>query len=101
MALYMPTNITPSTLGDIGNGVVDAWDGITVSWQVNGQDALVAFEIKIMQNSESSTVLFDTGRISDGCPFYGRDASGNVHLFSYQIPYSSLAALAASVTPSV
>lgn len=92
MALYMPTNITPSTLGDIGNGVVDAWDGITVSWQVNGQDALVAFEIKIMQNSESSTVLFDTGRISDGCPFYGRDASGDVQLFSYQIPYSSLAA---------
>lgn len=92
MALYMPTNITPSTLGNIGNGVVDAWDGITVSWQVNGQDALVAFEIKIMQNSESSTVLFDTGRISDGCPFYGRDESGDVHLFSYQIPYSSLAA---------
>lgn len=92
MALYMPTNITPSTLGDIGNGVVDAEDGIAVSWRVNGQDALVAFEIKIMQNSESSTVLFDTGRISDGCPFYGRDESGDVRLFSYQIPYSSLAA---------
>lgn len=92
MALYMPTNITPSTLGDIGNGVVDAEDGIAVSWQVNGQDALVAFEIKIMQNSESSAVLFDTGRISDGCPFYGRNESGDVRLFSYQIPYSSLAA---------
>ena len=92
MALFMPTNITPSTLGALGNGTVDAARDMTVTWQVDGQNAMTAFEIKIYANTPDSTQLYDTGRRTDGCPFYGRDAGGDVVFFSYTIPASALAA---------
>ena len=34
--LYQPTNISPSMAGALGNGVIDANNSLTVSWQVNG-----------------------------------------------------------------
>lgn len=92
MALFMPTNITPSTLGALGNGTVDAARDMTVTWQVDGQNAMTAFEIKIYANTPDSTQLYDTGKKTDGCPFYGRDAGGDVVFFSYTIPASALAA---------
>lgn len=92
MALFMPTNITPSTLGALGNGTVDAAQDLTVSWQVDGQNAMTAFEIKIMANTAESATLYDTGKRTDGCPFYGRDAMGNVVFFAYTIAKSALAA---------
>ena len=54
MALFMPTNITPSTLGALGNGTVDASQNMTVTWQVDGQNAMTAFEIKILANTAES-----------------------------------------------
>lgn len=92
MALFMPTNITPSTLGALGSGTVDAAQDLTVSWQVDGQNAMTAFEIKIMANTAESATLYDTGKRTDGCPFYGRDAMGNVVFFAYTISKSALAA---------
>lgn len=92
MALFMPTNITPSTLGALGNGTVDAAQDLPVSWQVDGQNAMTAFSIKIMANTAESATLYDTGKKTDGCPFYGRDAMGNVVFFAYTIAKSALAA---------
>lgn len=92
MALFMPTNITPSTLGALGNGTVDAAQDLPVSWQVDGQNAMTAFSIKIMANTAESATLYDTGKLTDGCPFYGRDAMGNVVFFAYTIAKSALAA---------
>lgn len=91
MALYMPTNITPSTLGAIGNGTVDAKKGIDVSWQVDGQNAMTAFQIKILANTTDSAVLYNTGKKTEGCPFYGRDEKGDVVFFQYAISASVLA----------
>lgn len=85
MALFMPTNISPSTLGELGNGTVDVTEGLTVSWQVDGQNAMTAFRIRIMENTARSKQLYDTGIVTDGCPFYGRDAKGDVVFFSYGI----------------
>ena len=92
MALFMPTNVTPSTLGALGNGTVDATADMPVSWQVDGQNAMTAFRIRILANTTASTLLYDSGKKSDGCPFYGRDAGGNVVFFSYTIAASALAA---------
>ena len=92
MALFMPTNITPSTLGALGSGTVDAGKDMTVTWQVDGQNAMTAFEIRIFGNTALSTQLYTTGRRTDGCPFYGRSAKGHVVLFAYTIPASALAA---------
>nr|DAJ71657.1 MAG TPA: hypothetical protein [Caudoviricetes sp.] len=92
MALFMPTNITPSTLGALGSGTVDAGKDMTVTWQVDGQNAMTAFEIRIFSNTAASTQLYTTGRRTDGCPFYGRNAKGDAVLFAYTIPASALAA---------
>lgn len=92
MALFMPTNISPSTLGALGNGTVDATDGITVSWQVDGQSAMTAFRIRILENTAQSKELYDTGRVTDGCPFNGRDAKGDVVFFTYYILAGELSA---------
>ncbi len=92
MALFMPTNITPSTLGALGNGTVDAGNDLTVTWQVDGQNAMTAFEIKILANTTESTQLYDSGKRTDNCPFYGRNAKGDVVFFSYTITAAALAA---------
>lgn len=92
MALFMPTNITPSTLGALGSGTVDAGKDMTVTWQVDGQNAMTAFEIRIFGNTALSTQLYTTGKRTDGCPFYGRSAKGDAVLFAYTIPASALAA---------
>lgn len=96
MALYQPTNVTPSMLGALGNGVVDVSNGIDVSWQVDGQNAMTAFQIRILANTTDSAVLYDTGKKTDGCPFYGRNEKGDVVFFRYSITESAL--LAAGVT---
>lgn len=90
MALYQPTNVTPSMLGALGNGVVDVTKGIGVSWQVDGQSPMAAFQIRILENTSASRVLYDTGKKTDGCPFNGRDAKGDVVFFTYYIPAGEL-----------
>ena len=50
MALFQPTNIYPSSLGELGNGTVDVTQALNVSWQVNGNSAMTAFSITIYQN---------------------------------------------------
>lgn len=94
--LYQPTNVYPSMTGALGNGVVDANGNLTVSWQVNGNSPLTAFQIVIYDNNATSTQRFSTGKITDGCPFYGVDYAGNVQYFSYVIPAGQL--LSAGIT---
>ena len=83
--LYQPTNISPSMAGALGNGVIDANNSLTVSWQVNGNSPMTAFQITIYANNAISTQLFSTGKLTYGCPFYGVDYAGNVQMFNYTI----------------
>lgn len=90
MALYMPTNVSPSTMGAWGDGTVDLNNGLHISWQVNGNSAMQAFQIRIYENDSLSTKVYDTGKRTDDCPFYGRDANGNVVRFAYSIGAAAL-----------
>ena len=90
MALFQPTNITPSTLSGIGNGTIDVNKTLTVSWQVNGNSPLVAYQIKIMQNDTASTLKLDTGKVTLSEPFYGTDYRGNVVFFEVDISTSAM-----------
>lgn len=85
MALFQPTNVTPSTFAGLGGGVIDVADGLTVAWQVNGNSALTAYQIAVYANDENSTLKYDTGKLSDNCPFYGIDYTGNVKFFTHSI----------------
>ena len=90
--LFQPTNIIPDTRTGIGYGTVDVTNGLQISWQVNGDyPVMTAFQIVVFQNNASSTQLYDTGRLTTGCPFYGRDSSGEIKFFAYTIPDASLA----------
>lgn len=90
MALYMPTNVSPSTMGAWGDGTVDLNNGLNISWQVNGNSAMQAFQIRIYENDSMSTKVYDTGKRTGNCPFYGRNANGNVVRFAYSIGAAAL-----------
>ena len=89
MALFQPTNITPSSFN--GTGTVDAGEALAVKWQVNGSSPMVAYKIVIMQNDEESTEMLDTGRTALPQPFYGTDYKGRPQTFETEITAAALA----------
>lgn len=91
--LYQPTNIIPSSFAGPGNDLIDATDGMTVSWQVNGDSAMTGYALTICRNDAASTELYASGTVVLSAPFYGRDGNGNVQ--RYSVPLSA-AALSAS-----
>ena len=83
MAIYQPSNITPSTFAGMGAGVIDANDNVSISWQVNGTSALIAFRIAIYENTAASTLVHQfISSTSD--PFYGTDEKGNPRFYIYE-----------------
>lgn len=85
MALYQPTNITPSVFyADIGLGAVSLSSDVNITWQVNGTSAMTAFQIDIVSPNDN-TVFYSTGKVSAGygLPFYGTDYQGNIVPFVY------------------
>ncbi len=89
--LFQPTNIIPDVRTGIGFGAIDVTQSMQISWQVNGDyPEMTAFKIEIYLNNAASTPKYSTGRLETGCPFYGRDAMGEIEFFSYTISYISL-----------
>lgn len=88
--LYQPTNIYPSMTGALGNGVIDANNSLPVSWQVNGNSPMTAYQITIYANNTASTQLFSTGKLTNGCPFYGVNYAGEPQFFSHTITAEQL-----------
>ena len=88
--LYQPSNITPSSL-EFLQSTVAAADPFSVSWQVNGQSPMVAFQIDFYLNDTVSSYVGSTGVISavtvdDPEGFYGTDEKGNYRYFQYAPP---------------
>lgn len=92
MALFQPTNITPSDLS--GVGTIDALNDLPVTWQVNGtgNTPMTAYQIDIMMNDTESTLLYSTGQVALSNPFYGADAMGNPQYFTATITAAALVA---------
>lgn len=93
MALYRPSNITPSSFSGLGNGTVDVTQDLTVSWQVEGASAMTAYQIVIQQNDAASTKVYDGGKVALETPFFGTTCSGQTQRFSTVIPASALTGL--------
>lgn len=85
MAIFQPTNITPSSFSGVGAGTVASSDDVVISWQVNGNSPLTAFSIDIYDNTPASAPVHSTGVISSGygLPFYPTDSKGNPQFISY------------------
>lgn len=89
--LYQPTNVYPSMMGGLGNGVVDVTKPLNVSWQVNGNSAMTAYQITIYKNDSASTQVMTTSKLTNNCPFYGVDYAGNIQFFSHTISAATMA----------
>lgn len=89
--LFQPTNITPDVLGGAENGTVNADDGITVSWQVNGNSPLVAYRISISENNAASTSLYSSGIQTLATPIYPVNYKGEQQRCSFTIDATTLA----------
>lgn len=89
--LYQPTNVYPSMTGGLGNGVVDVTKPLKVSWQVNGNSAMTAYQITIYKNDSESTQVMTTSKLTNNCPFYGVDYAGNIQFFSHTISAATMA----------
>ena len=89
--LFQPTNITPDVRGGFGNGTVISRSNIpgmsgftsafTVSWQVNGNTPMTAYQIDFYKNDGSGDLIYSTGKLTRNCPFYGVDARGDPQIF--------------------
>lgn len=94
MALFQPSHIVPSSLSGLGNGVVAASQNVNITWQVNGNSPMTAFQIDILTNDANSSLVYSTGVIDSGygLPFYGVDSKGNSQTFSYnpEVTWGSL-----------
>lgn len=88
--LFQPSNISPSTFSGIGASVVDVLQGLTVSWQVNGDTPMLAYQITILQNDSTSTFMYSTGKITLSTPFQTHDKNGAPQFFSTQISAATL-----------
>lgn len=91
MAIYQPTNITPSTFFGTSAGVVDADDNVSISWQVNGTSALIGFSVAIYENTTESALVHQFNYSLVNNPFYGTDEKGNPRFYIYE-PGSTWAA---------
>ena len=80
--LNQPINVIPSVLSGVGEGVIDATEPLTVSWQVSGNTPMLAYEIVIRENTDESTELYDSGKITLASPFYGTNYKGVQQTFS-------------------
>lgn len=80
--LNQPTNVIPSMLSGVGDGVIDATQPLTVSWNVSGDTPMVAYRIVIQQNDTASTQKYTTGKVTLASPFYGHDKNGVQQTFS-------------------
>jgi len=82
MAIFQPSNITPSTLSGIGSGVIDVNDNVNISWQVNGNSALTGFKILIQTNGIEPVDVHEF-EVTD-IAFYGTNADGTPKYYVYE-----------------
>lgn len=88
--LFQPTNVIPSSFAGVGGDLIDADDGMTISWQVNGTSPMTGYKITIYRNNSASTQLYTTGQVDLSSPFYGVDGMGNIQRFSVEITADTL-----------
>lgn len=88
--LFQPSNISPDEIN--GSGTVDLTEGLAVSWQVNGDSAMTAYEIVFYANDAASTKLYDTGKVQLTKPFWGVNYAGQTQFYTVTIPAATLSA---------
>ena len=87
--LFQPSNISPDEVNS--TGCIDTADGLEVSWQVNGDSAMTAYQIDISANDAYSTLKYSTGKQELDAPFWGTNFRGETQYFRANITAETLA----------
>lgn len=81
--LFQPSHITPSVL--TGTGAIDATKSDKISWQLNGNSALTAWQYKIYtaptSATQTPTLVYTSSKTTLGSPIYPTDEHGNPIVF--------------------
>ena len=96
MALFQPTNITPDLKGGVKNGTIivpygSVLTSADISWTVNGNSKMVAYQIDFYKNDAGSTQTGSTGKITLGTPFSAVSANGAEARFTATVAISYIA----------
>lgn len=95
--IQQPTNITPSSFGSLGNGVVDlTLSTLDITWQINGDSALYAYQIDFYEADDiDGTAVASTGKVTLSSPVWGRSYTGEYVPFTATIsnPSSTLSGM--------
>lgn len=93
MALYQPSNLTPSSFAGIGGGVVDVNDPMTVSWQLNGNSPMRGFTLSLYRIDTianaytlylvNNPTYISTISTQNPNGIYGTDEKGNPIFYTY------------------
>lgn len=81
MPLFQPSNITPSSFAGVGGGTIAVENPIEITWQVNGNVAMTAFQINVNNESGVSVGGSDIVQINN---FYPTDNKGNPQYYKYK-----------------
>lgn len=84
--LYKPSNMLPSAFGDLGSEVIDASVTNDFSMTINGNAFVDAYQLKIYENTETSTLVYDTGVVELTTPFAPTLPSGRKQTFTVTVP---------------
>jgi len=87
MGQYRPSGLTPSTLTSTYS--IDATIDNDFSCQLNGNSPTTAYRLIIMENTTSSTVVYDTGIVSLSTPIYPIDYNGEQSSLIVTVPSTS------------
>lgn len=90
MSLFQPTNIFPDIKNGVGNGTIDATKKLTIQWDVNGNSQMTKYQVQIFLNDATSTLIYDSGKRNDNCPFYGTSYLGEPIPFKFTLSAGQL-----------
>ena len=86
--LYQPSNISPDEI--YGTGTVDITQDLDISWRVNGDSAMSAYQVVFYQNNAASTQIYSTGKVTVSPAFWGVDYTGQAQYYTVTIPSATL-----------
>lgn len=93
--LFQPTNVIPSSFAGEGGDLIDATEGMTISWQVNGTSPMTGYRIYLFKTRVSDglyNIAYDSEWVTLAEPFYGVDGEGNEQRYSVTLSAATLSA---------
>lgn len=91
--LFQPTNLVPSSFAGFGGDVIDVTVENEFLLQLNGNSALLAYQLTIMNNDSLSAVKYNTPKVVLDTPIYPINHKGEQQYLTVTIPVNTTSTL--------